>query len=58
MNQSLLTSTDFKYKSCFTALDEKKYDLLGAKIKHLIRTFAVSLALQTEDKPALTFPDG
>ena len=39
-------------------LDQKRYDLLGAKIKHLMGTFAVCLELQTEDKPALTFPDG
>ena len=55
MNQSLLTSRDLKLFYC---IRPKKYDLLGAKIKHLIRTFAVCLALQTEDKPALTFPDG
>ena len=58
MNQSLLTSIDFKYKSCFTALEQKSMIYWEAKIKHLIRTFAVCLELQTEDKPALTFPDG
>ena len=59
MNQSLLNSRDLKYKSCSIALEQKStYDLLEAKTKHLITTFAVYLALQTEDKPALTFPDG